>query len=90
MVAASTAPGINGLVINVGAGAECTIRDLVRLVLDVTGSQANVVYNQQIEGGVSRMCANIALAEKRLNFKPAIGLKEGLRLTLERDPRFKG
>jgi UDP-glucose 4-epimerase len=90
MVAASTAPGINGLVINVGSGTECSIRDLVRLVLEVTGSQANVVYNQQVEGGVSRMCANIALAEKRLNFKPAIGLKEGLRLTLERDPRFRG
>ncbi len=89
MVAASTAPGINGLVINVGSGTECSIRDLVRLVLDVTGSQSNVVYNQQIEGGVSRMCANIALAEKRLNFKPAIGLKDGLRLTLERDPRFR-
>ncbi len=89
MVAASTAPGINGLVINVGSGAECSIRDLVRLALEVTGSQSNVIYNPQIEGGVSRMCANIALAEKRLNFKPAIGLKDGLRLTLERDPRFR-
>jgi len=90
MVAASTAPGINGLVINVGSGAECAIRELVRLVMDVTGGKANVIYNQQVEGGVSRMCANIALAEKRLNFKPVIGLKDGLRLTLERDPRFKG
>lgn len=90
MVAASTAPGINGLVINVGSGTECSIRDLVRLALEITGSESNVVYNQQVEGGVSRMCANIALAEKRLNFKPAISLKEGLQLTLQRDPRFKG
>ncbi len=37
--------------------------------------------------------ASVASAEDvafRLNFKPAIGLKDGLRLTLERDPRFKG
>ncbi|MBN2386955.1 MAG: NAD-dependent epimerase/dehydratase family protein [Anaerolineales bacterium] len=90
MVAASTAPTINGLVINIGSGYETTVRDLARLTMEATGSQANVVYNQQVEGGVSRMCANITLAQKKLNYKPAIGLKQGLRLALERDPRFKG
>jgi len=89
MVAAATAPGLNGLVINVGSSTETSVRDLVRLVLEITGSRANVVYNSQTEGGVSRMCADLLLAAEKLNYKPAIPLEEGLRLTLARDPRFK-
>jgi nucleoside-diphosphate-sugar epimerase len=58
-------------------------------VLEITGSKANVIYNSQIEGGVSRMCADLNLAAEKLNYKPAIPLEEGLRLTLARDPRFK-
>lgn len=89
MVAAATAPNINGLVINLGSGLEASVLDLARLVLKITGSSANVVPNSQTSGGVSRMCANIALAEKRLNYKPSIVLEDGLRLTLQRDSRFK-
>jgi nucleoside-diphosphate-sugar epimerase len=89
MVAAATAPGLNGLVINVGSSTETSVRDLVRLVLEITGSKANVVYNSQTEGGVSRMCADLLLAAEKLNYKPAIPLEEGLQLTLARDPRFK-
>jgi UDP-glucose 4-epimerase len=89
MVAASTAPNINGLVINIGSGTETSLRSLAKLVLDVSGSAANVVYNAQTTGGVSRMCADLSLAEQKLNYKPAISLEEGLRLTLAKDPRFK-
>jgi UDP-glucose 4-epimerase len=89
MVAAATAPGLNGLVINVGNSTETSVRDLVSLVLGATRSKANVVYNAQTEGGVSRMCADLNLAAEKLNYKPAIPLEEGLRLTLARDPRFK-
>jgi len=89
MVAAATAPGLNGLVINVGSSTETSVRDLVRLVLEITSSKANVVYNSQTEGGVSRMCADLTLARQKLNYKPTISLEEGLRLTLARDMRFK-
>jgi UDP-glucose 4-epimerase len=89
MVAAATALNLNGLVINVGSGIETSLRSLTKLVLDVTGSHANVVYNAQTSGGVSRLCADISLAEQKLNFKPAFKLEEGLRLTLQRDMRFK-
>ncbi len=89
MIAASTAPDINGLVINVGSGVETSVGDLARLVLKVTGSPSNLIENPHANSGVSRMCASIALAEKRLNYKPSISLEDGLRLTLQRDPRFK-
>jgi UDP-glucose 4-epimerase len=89
MVAASTAPNVNGMVINIGSGVETSIKDLIRLVLNVTSSNANVVYNAQSAGGVSRMRADLKLAQEKLRFQPSIKLEEGLRLTLKRDPRFR-
>lgn len=89
MVAAATSPSINGLVINVGSGQETSVRNLLNLVLQATGSRTNVIYNPKIAGGVSRMCADISLAAQKLNFKPSISLEEGLRLTLQRDPRLQ-
>ncbi len=89
MAAAATAPGVNGLVINVGSGTETSIKDLLRLTLEVTGSRANIVYNPHAAGGVSRMRADISLAQEKLRFTPSIKLEDGLRLILKRDPRFK-
>jgi len=89
MVAAATAPNVNGLVINVGSGEETSLRALTKLMLEVTGSQANIVYNSQTSAGVSRLCADLTLAGQKLNYRPAIRLDEGLRLTLQRDLRYK-
>ena len=89
MVAAATAPNVNGLVINVGSGVETSLRALTKLMLDVTGSQANVVFNSQTSVGVSRLCADLTLAGQKLNYKPSFRLEEGLRLTLQRDVRYK-
>ncbi len=89
MVAAATAPNIDGLVINVGSGRETSVRDLVKTVLDVTGCKPEVIYNSQTSGGVSRMAADLSLAQDKLSYRPSIKLEEGLRLTLQRDPRFK-
>jgi UDP-glucose 4-epimerase len=89
MVAASTAPNLDNLVINVGSGQETPVRDLVKTVLDVTGAKPEVIYNAQTSGGVSRMCADLSLAAQKLNYYPSISLEDGLRLTLQRDPRLR-
>jgi UDP-glucose 4-epimerase len=89
LVAAATAPNINGLVINVGSGTETSIRDLIKAVQDVTGTNAEVVYNSKTSSGVSRLCADLTLASQKLNYRSSIGLHDGLRMTLRRDPRFK-
>ena len=89
MVAASTAPNINGLVINVGSGKETSVRDLVRQVLEVTTGKPEVIENSQTSGGVSRMSADLSCARDKLNFRPSIKLSDGLRMTLQRDPRFR-
>ena len=89
LVASATAPNINGLVINVGSGTETSIKDLIQHVLDTTNSNAEVIYNAKTSGGVSRMRADLTLANQKLNYRPSLTLAEGLRLTLKRDARFK-
>jgi len=89
MVAAATASTVNGLVINVGSGTETSIRELMKKVSEVTGREVDSLNNSNTSGGVSRMKADLTLAGQKLNYKPSIKLDEGLRLTLQRDPRFK-
>ena len=89
MVAAATAPNVNGLVINVGSGTETSIRELVKKVGEITGREVDSLYNSNTSGGVSRMRADLSLAAQKLNYRPSIKLDDGLRMTLQRDPRFK-
>ncbi len=89
MVAAATAPSINRQVINIGAGTETSVRELASLVLEVTNSRAEIVFNPRTDAGVSRMCADLTLAREKLGYRPRVSLMEGLRLTYERDPRFR-
>ena len=89
LVAAATAPNVNGLVINVGSGNETSVSDLIKAVQDVTGTSSEVIYNSKTSGGVSRLCADLTLASQKLNYRPSIGLSDGLSLTLKRDPRFR-
>ena len=89
LVAAATAPNINGLVINIGSGKETSVRELIKCVQDVVGSNAEIIFNPKTSGGVSRLCADVSLATQKLNYRPSIGLTEGLRFTLKRDTRLK-
>lgn len=89
MVAASTAAEINRLVINIGSGTETSVRKLASLVLEATNSNAEIMFNPRTDPGVSRMCADLTIAQESLGYQPRISLAEGLRLTLERDARFK-
>jgi UDP-glucose 4-epimerase len=89
MVAASTAPNLDDLVINVGSGTEVCVRDLASLIIQVTGGKAEIVYTPRTDPGVSRMWADLTLARSKLSYQPTFSLTEGLKLTLERDPRFR-
>lgn len=88
MAAASTAPDVNQLTINVGSGTEMSIRDLSKLVIEITGGHPEVVYNPRNEGGLSRLCADISLAREKLAYEPKVSLAEGLQKTFDQDVRI--
>jgi UDP-glucose 4-epimerase len=88
LIAASTAREVNRAVINIGSGQEIAINDLAGRIARVTGRRANVLYNRTQAWGISRLVANVTLAQRLLGWRPRTDLNQGLRLILERDPRF--
>ena len=88
LVAAATAADVDRRIINVGSGQETSINELAELVAEVVGREVEVLHSPAESGGVSRLCADIGLARRLLGYRPRVGLEEGLRRTLERDPRF--
>jgi UDP-glucose 4-epimerase len=85
MAAASVAPDVNNMTINVGSGSEVSVRDLAKMIAEVTGGNPEIVYNPRNEGGLSRLCADLTLAQEKLGFQPKTSLMEGLKTTLERE-----
>jgi len=85
---ASKASGVDGATINVGSGKEVSVLDLVSVVTELTGSRTETIYNKKAKGGVSRMRADLTRAGKLLGYKPKYYLSEGIKKTLELDPRF--
>ena len=83
MAAAATAPDVNQLTINVGSGSEVSIMELIHEVLEVTGGHPEVLSNPRNEGGLSRICADISLAQEKLDYQPSTPLAEGLTKALE-------
>jgi len=88
LVAAATSADINRTVINIGAGREVSVNELLACVEQVTGRRVNVIRNAQKPGGVPRLAADIGRGRALLGFEPRVGLIEGLSLTVRRDPRF--
>jgi len=89
LVAAATAADVDRRIINVGSGLETSVNDLAVLVAEVAGREVEVLHSPAESGGVSCLCADIALAHRLLDYEPRVALAQGLRLMLERDPRFQ-
>jgi len=89
LLAAATATEVNRAVINVGSGREVSINELAACIARVTGQRVDVLHNRGQSGGVSRLVADVGLAKQLLGWEPCTGLEQGLRLILERDPRFQ-
>lgn len=89
LVSAGTIQEIDAPVINIGSGTETSVRELAKMVVDVTGGNPEEIYNPRVGSGVFRMCADISLAKEKLNYVPLVPLEMGLRLTMEKDPQFK-
>jgi UDP-glucose 4-epimerase len=72
----------DGEVFNVGFGEATSIDDLAIAVLDLTGSNVEVIHDEPRVGDIVNSYANISKAEKLLGYKPTISLRDGLRTLL--------
>lgn len=89
LVSAASAADVNRRIINIGSGRETSIRELSRLVIEITGRSPEIVQNVRNDGGPSRMCADINLAREKLNYHPRTPLELGIQQTYETDLRLK-
>ena len=88
LIAGATAPNVDRRVINVGTGCETSINGLASLVGRIVGQRIDVLHSPAESGGVARLCADVTDASRLLGYTPEVALSDGLRLTLDRDPRL--
>ena len=88
LLRAGQATVINRSILNIGSGIEVSITKLAETIKQVTGKWADCLYNDEEEGGASRLVADVSLSRENLGYQPKTTLAEGLRLTIVHDPRF--
>lgn len=68
--------------VNVGTGAEITIRELVETIAVLTGFQGSLEWDATKPDGQPRRSLDTTRARERFGFEAGIGLKQGLRDTI--------
>ena len=68
--------------INVGNPTECTILELAKLILELTGSKSKLAFVPAAEDDPLRRRPNIELAKSVIKWEPQISLQEGLVKTI--------
>ena len=69
--------------INLGAGFEITIKDLVELIARLTGFTGEIRWDATKPDGQPRRCLDTSRAERLLGWKAQVGFEEGLQRTIE-------
>ncbi len=68
---------------NVGTGIETSDRQLHTAVAEAAGAPDDPEFHPPRLGDVERSCLDVSLAEKVLGWRPQVGLREGVRRTVE-------
>ena len=69
--------------INLGAGFEIPIKDLVELISKLTGFKGKIVWDGSKPDGQPRRMVDTSKAEREFGFKAMTNFKEGLQKTIE-------
>ncbi|MFH0966823.1 MAG: UDP-glucuronic acid decarboxylase family protein [Methanobacteriota archaeon] len=76
--------GLAGEVVNIGNPFEYTVSELAAIIIRLTGSSSGLSYEPLPQDDPMRRLPDISKAERLLDFKPRIGLEEGLVRIIER------
>ena len=69
--------------VNIGAGFEISIKDLVGLIVKLTGFKGKIVWDNSQPDGQPRRCLDTARAEKEFGFKAKTPFEDGLKKTID-------
>jgi UDP-glucose 4-epimerase len=70
-------------VLHLASGNETTINELARLILDLVGSDVEIVHRPKRPGEVERNFANAGRAREVLGWEPQLSLRDGMMNTIE-------
>jgi len=69
--------------VNIGAGFEISIKDLVKLIAKLTGFKGKIIWDSTKPDGQPRRCLNTSKAKREFGFKARTQFEEGLKKTIE-------
>jgi GDP-L-fucose synthase len=69
--------------VNIGAGSEISIKDLVEMIAKLTGFRGEFVWDADKPDGQPRRMLDVTKAEKEFGFRSKVSLKKGLKKTID-------
>ena len=69
--------------VNLGSGMEISIKELVRVICELTGFQGDVIWDRDQPNGQPRRCLDTSRAEALFGFRARTPFAEGLRRTIQ-------
>jgi GDP-L-fucose synthase len=69
--------------VNIGAGFEISVRDLMHLIAELTGFKGKISWDTSKPNGQPRRCLDTTKAADLFGFRSKTGFQEGLRRTIE-------
>jgi len=69
--------------VNLGAGFEISIKDLVKLIVKLTGFKGKIIWDKSKPDGQPRRCLDTSKAYKEFSFKAKTKFEEGLKKTID-------
>jgi GDP-L-fucose synthase len=68
--------------VNLGAGFEISIKDLVKVIIKLTGFKGKIIWDKTKPDGQPRRCLDTSRAYKEFGFKAKVNLEDGLKRTI--------
>ncbi len=82
---AAEAGDVSGRVFNIACGERITLSRLLDELRSLTGREVEAVYDSLRPGDVPHSLADISAAREALGYEPVVGLRQGLRQTVDWD-----
>jgi UDP-glucose 4-epimerase len=83
VIRAAETPGVGGEVFNIATNGRISLNELLATLKKIFGSSVEPIFKDARQGDVKHSQADISKAEKLLGYRPAVGLEEGLRETVD-------
>ena len=67
-----------GSVMNIAGGSRVTVREVIALLEEISGTKIQVIFEPKQHGDVRDTCADISSAQQLIGYQPLVSLREGL------------